>query len=190
MLNNATCFDKIILITGYSDLRKGIDGLAGLIKYKYNLDPFEKDVLYLFCGRNSRKLKGLVWEGDGFLLLAKRLEANHFSSVDFLFRHFRDSAKCSAHFIREKVVYQMVLAALRRIFKMISVFEEEFIELQTRHYGAVRKNKLSAKKRELSKAKARIQEFGRIIQKSYEDNANGIITDERYATLTSSLETE
>lgn len=79
MLNNATCFDKIILITGYSDLRKGIDGLAGLIKYKYNLDPFEKEVLYLFCGRNSRKLKGLVWEGDGFLLLAKRLEANgHF----------------------------------------------------------------------------------------------------------------
>lgn len=102
----------------------------------------------------------------------------------------KESSNCSAHFIREKVVYQMVLAALRRIFKMISIFEEEFVDLQMRHYGAARKDELAKKKRELSKAKARIKEIDRLIQKSYEDNAKGKITDERYATLTTSLETE
>ncbi len=38
------------------------------------LDPYEKDILFLFCDRRSDRIKGLVWEGDGFLLLYKRLE--------------------------------------------------------------------------------------------------------------------
>ena len=46
MLNNATGLSKIVLVTGYTDLRRGIDGLAALIKSEYGRDPFEKDVLY------------------------------------------------------------------------------------------------------------------------------------------------
>ena len=76
MLYNATGFKKIVLITGYSDLRRGIDGLASELKYKYNMNPFEEDTIYLFCGRSAKKLKGLVWDKDGFLLLVKRLEAD------------------------------------------------------------------------------------------------------------------
>lgn len=76
MLNNATGLKRIILITGYSDLRKGVEGLAGLVKFEYGMDPFEENVLFLFCGRQACKLKGLIWEGDGFLLLSKRLEAS------------------------------------------------------------------------------------------------------------------
>ena len=41
MLNNASGFKKVVLMTGSSDLRKGIDGLAGIIKYEYEMDPFE-----------------------------------------------------------------------------------------------------------------------------------------------------
>ena len=40
---------------------------------------YEKDILFLFCGRRSDRIKGLVWEGDGFLLLYKRLELGGFS---------------------------------------------------------------------------------------------------------------
>ena len=40
----------------------------------YRLDPFEKDVLFLFCGRRGDRIKALVWEGTGFLLLYKRWE--------------------------------------------------------------------------------------------------------------------
>lgn len=79
MLNNATGFRKIYIAAGYTDLRRGIDGLASIIKFNFQLDPYEKDILFLFCGRRSDRIKGLVWEGDGFLLLYKRLELGGFS---------------------------------------------------------------------------------------------------------------
>lgn len=72
-------FQKIYLICGYTDLRKGIDGLATMVKTRLELDPFQKDILFLFCGHSSNKIKGLVWEGDGFLLLYKRIEAGALS---------------------------------------------------------------------------------------------------------------
>lgn len=79
MLNNAAGFRKIYIAAGYTDLRRGIDGLASIIKFNFQLDPYEKDILFLFCGRRSDRIKGLVWEGDGFLLLYKRLELGGFS---------------------------------------------------------------------------------------------------------------
>jgi transposase len=79
MLNDATGFKKIYIACGKTDLRRGIDGLAGIIKYQFNLDPFDKNTLFLFCGGSSTKIKGLLWEGDGFLLLYKRLESGAFS---------------------------------------------------------------------------------------------------------------
>ena len=80
MLNNydAKRFNRIYVALGYTDLRKGIDGLATLIKTQYDLDPFDKDTIFLFCGRRSNRIKALVWEGDGFLLLYKRVEAGGF----------------------------------------------------------------------------------------------------------------
>ena len=79
MLNDATGFDKIFIATGYTDLRRGIDGLASTIKYQFELDPFQKNILFLFCGKRTDRIKGLVWEGDGFLLLYKRLNVGGFS---------------------------------------------------------------------------------------------------------------
>lgn len=79
MLAEAAGIKKIVLAVGYTDLRKSIDGLAQLIGTKYSLNPFDRDVLFLFCGRRSDRIKGLVWEGNGFLLLYKRLEDGSFS---------------------------------------------------------------------------------------------------------------
>ncbi len=78
MLNNATGFKKIYIATGYTDLRRGIDGLATIIRFQYELDPYDKDTLFLFCGKKSTRIKGLLWEGDGFLLLYKRLDNGAF----------------------------------------------------------------------------------------------------------------
>lgn len=77
MLNELTENTEVYLVTGYSDMRKGIDGLAAVVQGNLSLDPFSKS-LFLFCGRSRCKVKGLLWEGDGFLLLYKRLDNGSF----------------------------------------------------------------------------------------------------------------
>ena len=66
-------FRKVVIICGRVDLRKGIDGLAALISLKYGLNTVEKGTLFLCCGRKADRIRGLEWEGDGFVLVTKRL---------------------------------------------------------------------------------------------------------------------
>ena len=73
MLNNASGYKKIYIACGYTDLRQGIDGLAATIRQTLEIDPFQKNVLFMFCGRKPDKIKCLEWEGDGFVLVYKRL---------------------------------------------------------------------------------------------------------------------
>ena len=73
LTENGFLFKKVILAVGKSDLRKGIDGLAAMVRLKYGLDPLEKDTLFLFCGIRRDRIKGLLWTGDRFLLLYIRL---------------------------------------------------------------------------------------------------------------------
>ena len=81
MLKEISAGTTVYVITGYTDMRKGIDGLAAIVQGKLSLDPFDRS-LFLFCGKNAKKLKGLLWEGDGFLLLNKRLENGRYSFPD------------------------------------------------------------------------------------------------------------
>ena len=76
MFNDAVGFKKIFLKVGYTDLRKGIPGLTAMIRESFGYDPYEKNVLFLFCGRKADRIKGLVFEGDGFCLVYKRLSTN------------------------------------------------------------------------------------------------------------------
>ncbi len=78
MLAEITGITKIYIAVGYTDLRLGINGLAQAVGTKYDLNPFEKGTLFLFCGRKRDRIKALLWEGDGFLLLYKRLEDGRF----------------------------------------------------------------------------------------------------------------
>lgn len=77
MFNDASGFNQIYIACGYTDLRRGIDGLAGIVQNEFELNPFQ-NILFLFCGRRTDRIKGLLWEGDGFLLLYKRLEDGKF----------------------------------------------------------------------------------------------------------------
>lgn len=67
----------VYLACGYTDMRKQIDGLAALVQTQFHMDCNQR-ALFLFCGRRSDRLKGLLWEGDGFLLFYKRLENGRF----------------------------------------------------------------------------------------------------------------
>lgn len=81
MLRNADpqAFSAVYVVCSYTDMRLGIDSLATIIQSRYQLPVFAPEVLFLFCGRRANKIKGLLWEGDGFLLLTKRVESGHFS---------------------------------------------------------------------------------------------------------------
>ena len=79
MLEDAAGIRRVVLACGAVDLRKGIDSLAMIIGDKYKQNPFEKGTLFLFCGQRSDRIKGLLWQGTGFLLLYKRLENGRFS---------------------------------------------------------------------------------------------------------------
>lgn len=61
--------------TGYTDMRKSIDGLCALVRDKLHMDP-ENRALYLFCGRRCDRIKVLLREKDGFVLLYKRLSVS------------------------------------------------------------------------------------------------------------------
>ena len=78
MLEQFSQVPHIYLACGKTDLRKGIDGLAAIVQEQFDLDAFSEDSLFLFCGTRSDRIKGLLWEGDGFLLLYKRLENGKF----------------------------------------------------------------------------------------------------------------
>ena len=56
MFNDAKGFKRIYLAVGYTDLRKGIEGLATIVKQQFCLDPYEKGVLFLFCGRRTDRM--------------------------------------------------------------------------------------------------------------------------------------
>ena len=79
MLEEAAGIRRVVIACGAVDLRKGIDGLAMIIGDKYKQNPFEKGTLFLFCGRRTDRIKGLLWQGTGFLLLYKRLEDGRLS---------------------------------------------------------------------------------------------------------------
>ena len=77
MLKNLSA-DHIYIVCGHTDMRKSIDGLAAIIQQQYQLDLFGNSA-FLVCGRRRDRLKVLLWEDDGFLLLYKRLENGKFT---------------------------------------------------------------------------------------------------------------
>ena len=76
---NPKSFAGIYVVCGYTDLRYGIDSLAAIIEQKYKMELFVPNTLFLFCGHSASKIKGLLWEGDGYLMLYKRVECGRFS---------------------------------------------------------------------------------------------------------------
>ena len=75
MLKDLTA-DNIYIVCGHTDMRKSIDGLAALVQQQFQLDLFTSSA-FLFCGRRRDRMKVLLWEDDGFLLLYK--QAEHFA---------------------------------------------------------------------------------------------------------------
>jgi len=77
MILNDIPADNVYIAVGYTDMRRSIDGLAATVQQVFKMDPCARN-LYIFCGKRSDRIKALYFEGDGFLLLYKRLERGRF----------------------------------------------------------------------------------------------------------------
>lgn len=78
MLRRDVTINRVFIITNRTDMRRGIDGLVSIVRLKYGLDPIEKGTLFLFCGIRRNRIKGLLYEGDGFCLVTKKLNNGYY----------------------------------------------------------------------------------------------------------------
>ena len=62
---------------GYTDLRRGIDGLTAIVTIQYGQE-LDEESLFLFCGKRTDRIKALYYSGDGYILLYKRLNNGRF----------------------------------------------------------------------------------------------------------------
>ena len=68
---------KVYLVTGYTDMRKAVNGLSIMIQAKLELDPFSGH-LFVFCNKSQSIIKILYWGVNGFCLWQKKLEKQTF----------------------------------------------------------------------------------------------------------------
>lgn len=71
---------SIFLYTQPADLRKGFDGLSGIVRSEFAADPLDGS-LFLFINRRRDRLKILHWDGAGYWLYYRLLEAGTFEPI-------------------------------------------------------------------------------------------------------------
>lgn len=133
----------------------------------------------LFCADCGKKL---------YYSTAHQLKENKGCFVCSTYR--KNSDACSAHYIREKVVYDLVLENIRRVFLNVQLYEVVFLKKQMDCYNAEKQKELSVKRKELAQMQKRVDEIDNLILRIYEDNVSQKISDERFSIISRQYETE
>lgn len=68
--------EKYYVACGYTDMRRGIDGLAAIVSQQFGA-PLCEDSLFLFCGRRADRIKALYFSGDRYVLCSKAVKQWH-----------------------------------------------------------------------------------------------------------------
>ena len=102
----------------------------------------------------------------------------------------RVTKSCSAHYIRTVVLEKLVLDSVRELLSIANGNTDLFREYAIHCGKQEQQLALKEQKREMEKAKKRISELDTIIQKLFESNAAGRISDERFDTLSRGYEQE
>lgn len=74
MLADISNVDAIYIVCGRTDMRKSVDGLCAIIQEQFSMN-LERNAIYFFCGRKCDRIKALLVEPDGIVLIYKRLTA-------------------------------------------------------------------------------------------------------------------
>ena len=77
---NVTTSSKIYVYTPVTDMRKGVNGLSGIVRSEFAADPTDGN-LFVFVNRRRDRLKILYFDGGGFWLYYRLLEAGTFEEL-------------------------------------------------------------------------------------------------------------
>ncbi|MGI6747918.1 MAG: DUF4368 domain-containing protein [Anaerovoracaceae bacterium] len=128
------------------------------------------------CGNKMYQVRGRGWEH----------EKEYFVCATYR----KVKGGCSSHQIRNVVVEELLLDGIRRVTAFARNFEEEFVEMVTKKTRSELDKSMRDSRRELEQAQARIAKLDEIIQRLYEDNIEGKISDERFTKMTANYEAE
>lgn len=98
--------------------------------------------------------------------------------------------QCTSHQIRNSVIEEFLLDGIRSMTAYVREHEDEFVEMVTKLSKAETEKALRDEKRELEQAQTRVRKLDAIIQRLYEDNVEGKISDERFYKMSESYEAE
>ncbi len=113
-------------------------------------------------------------------------EQEHFVCATYRKR----KGQCSSHQIHNVQVEQILLTEINRMLAFVRDRESEFVELLTKNNEKALSKQLRDSTRELEQSMQRISKLDTIIQRLYEDNIEGKISDERFAKMTATYEQE
>ncbi|MGI6717362.1 MAG: DUF4368 domain-containing protein [Eubacteriales bacterium] len=128
------------------------------------------------CGNKLYQVRGRGWEH----------EKEYF--VCATYRKIKGG--CSSHQIRNAAVEELLLDGIRRVTAFARDCEEEFVEMVTKKTRSELDKSMRDSRRESEQAQARIAKLDEIIQRLYEDNIEGKISDERFTKMTANYEAE
>lgn len=97
---------------------------------------------------------------------------------------------CCSHQIRNVVIEEILLAQLKEVTAYARDHETEFVQMITKSSAKAAEKEIRDSRKEYEQAKARISNLDTIVQRLYEDNIEGKISDERFSKMSVSYETE
>lgn len=110
--------------------------------------------------------------------------------------HFRCSryksgrGECSMHYIRDTVLEELVLEAVSDLADFVRCYEPVFLYMLAKKNNAMRQKEFQRLKKAVDSGTKRIAEIDRLIERVFEQNAAGILSDERFAVMLRKYEQE
>jgi site-specific DNA recombinase len=111
---------------------------------------------------------------------------NHFVCSNYK----SNTGTCSVHFIREVVLYALVLEHVQGVVRYVRQFEKVFVRQVSLKSAEEQKKALAGKRKALQKARERIEEIDRLFKRIYEDSVTGRLSEGRYEKLSADYEAE
>ena len=105
-------------------------------------------------------------------------------------QYITSSATCTVHHIRDKALKEIVLTTIRKVAKYIVNYEPVFLYLFNKNNTQVKENEIRVLNQEIDKGKRRIENLDKLIERIYEDNILGKISDDRFERMSHNYETE